>query len=220
MFDPPIPPSPFCSTREAVQELVAGRQVIVCDELGPGNDGDLVVLAEHADEEAVAFMAREGRGLICLALPPERCDALGLRPMAGRRGSGATPDFTISIEARTGVTTGISAADRARTIAVAAAADSAPSDLVSPGHVFPLRARPGGLGERAGHTEAAVYLARVAGGNGAAVVCQILNRTGQAASTANLVPFAATHGLALLRLETILADARRGAVAEVEFAAA
>lgn len=215
MFDPPIPATAFCSPEEAAQELAAGRQVIVCDELGSGNDGDLVVLAEHADAEAIAFMAREARGLICLALTPERCDELALRPMAARRTSAAAADFTVSIEARTGVTTGISAADRARTIAVAIDPASGPADLVSPGHVFPLRARRGGVSERPGHTEAAIHLAREAGGSGSAVVCQILSESGRTASMANLVPYASAHGLAMVRLDDIVAQARVAATTEL-----
>lgn len=211
MFDPPIPATAFISPEQAAKELSAGRQVIVCDELGHGNDGDLVVLAEHADADAIAYMARDARGLICLALSAERCDQLGLRPMAARRTSTLPPDFTISIEARTGVTTGISAADRARTIKVAIHPESTQSDVVSPGHVFPLRARSGGLLERAGHTEAAVHLAQMSGGSGAAVVCQILREDGRTASVSNLVPYAAERGLSLVRLDDIVASARRPA---------
>lgn len=209
MFDPPIPATAFSSPQEAAEELSAGRQVIVCDELGQGNDGDLTVLAEHADAAAIAYMAREARGLICLALSAERCDELALRPMAARRTSTLPPDFTVSIEARTGVTTGISAADRARTVEVAIDPESTASDVVSPGHIFPLRARSGGLSERSGHTEAAVHLARMAGGSGAAVVCQILREDGRTASMSNLVPYAAERGLALVRLDDIVAASRR-----------
>lgn len=212
MFDPPIPSTTYISPEDAAEELSAGRQVIVCDELGQGNDGDLTVLAEHADATAIAYMAREARGLICLALPAKRCDQLELRPMAARRTASFLPDFTVSIEARTGVTTGISAADRARTIEAATAPGATASDVVSPGHVFPLRARPGGLSERPGHTEAAVHLANLAGGSGAAVVCQILREDGHTASASNLVPYAAERGLSLVRLEDIVASARRSQV--------
>ena len=154
--------SPRSRTRSTTS--APGRMVVVCDDEDRENEGDLTVAAEFATPEAINFMAREGRGLICLALTPERCDDLGLDLMAAKNESAFETAFTVSIEARDGVTTGISAADRARTIAVAIDPDTAsPRDLVQPGHVFPLKAKPGGVLERTGQTEAAVDLARLAG---------------------------------------------------------
>ena len=154
---------PFSTIEEAIEDIRAGRMVIVCDDEDRENEGDLTVAAEFATPETINFMAREGRGLICLALTPERCDELGLDLMAAKNESPFETAFTVSIEARDGVTTGISAADRARTIAVAVDSGASPRDLVQPGHVFPLKAKAGGVLERTGQTEAAVDLARLAG---------------------------------------------------------
>lgn len=180
---------------EIIAEVAAGRPVVVTDDAGRENEGDLIVAAQHATPQAIAFMAREGRGLVCLALPGADADRLGLRLAARRGPSRHGTAFTASIEARTGVTTGISAADRARTIAVAADPRSGPGDIATPGHVFPLRARAGGVLERPGHTEAAVDLARAAGLPGAAVICEIMNDDGTMARGPDLAAFAARHGL-------------------------
>ena len=152
--------------------------VVVCDDEDRENEGDLTIAAQFATPEAINFMAKEGRGLICLALTPDRCDELGLDLMAAKNESPFETAFTVSIEARDGVTTGISAADRARTIQVAIDPKSSPRDLVQPGHVFPLKAKPGGVLERTGQTEAAVDLARLAGLNPAGVICEIMNDDG------------------------------------------
>ena len=155
--------SKFATIEEALEDVRAGRMIVVCDDEDRENEGDLTLAAQFATPEAVNFMAKEGRGLICLALTPQRCDELGLDLMAAKNESPFETAFTVSIEARDGVTTGISAADRARTIQVAIDPGSAPRDLVQPGHVFPLKAKPGGVLERTGQTEAAVDLARLAG---------------------------------------------------------
>ena len=162
---------PFSTIDEALEDIRAGRMVVVCDGDDRENEGDIVLAAQFATPEAINFMAKEGRGLICLALTPDRCDELGLDLMAAKNESPFETAFTVSVEAREGVTTGISAADRARTIQVAIDPGSAPRDLVQPGHVFPLKAKPGGVLERTGQTEAAVDLARLAGLNQARVIC-------------------------------------------------
>jgi 3,4-dihydroxy 2-butanone 4-phosphate synthase / GTP cyclohydrolase II len=180
---------------ELVAELAAGRMVILVDEEDRENEGDLVLAAEHVTPEAVNFMARHARGLICLTLTRERCERLQLPPMASRNGTKHGTAFTVSIEAATGVTTGISAADRARTIAVAVARDAQPADLVQPGHVFPLQAQDGGVLMRAGHTEAGCDLAGMAGLMPAAVICEIMKDDGTMARLPDLQVFAREHGL-------------------------
>lgn len=186
----PIAPIP-----ELVAELAAGRMVILVDEEDRENEGDLVLAAEHVTPEAINFMARHARGLICLTLTRERCERLQLPPMAARNGTQHGTAFTVSIEAASGVTTGISAADRARTVAAAVAKDAKPSDLVQPGHIFPLQAQDGGVLMRAGHTEAGCDLARMAGLTPAAVICEIMNEDGTMARLPDLQVFAQTHGL-------------------------
>lgn len=180
---------------ELVAELAAGRMVILVDEEDRENEGDLVLAAEHVTPEAVNFMARFARGLICLTLTRERCERLQLPPMAARNGTKHGTAFTVSIEAASGVTTGISAADRARTIQVAVARDAQPSDLVQPGHVFPLQAQDGGVLMRAGHTEAGCDLAAMAGLTPAAVICEIMKDDGTMARLPDLQLFAREHGL-------------------------
>ena len=180
---------------ELVTELAAGRMVILVDEEDRENEGDLVLAAEHVTPEAVNFMARHARGLICLTLTRERCQALQLLPMAARNGTKHGTAFTVSIEAATGVTTGISAADRARTIQVAVARNAQPSDLVQPGHIFPLQAQDGGVLMRAGHTEAGCDLAGMAGLLPAAVICEVMKDDGTMARLPDLQVFAAEHGL-------------------------
>jgi 3,4-dihydroxy 2-butanone 4-phosphate synthase / GTP cyclohydrolase II len=180
---------------ELVTELAAGRMVILVDEEDRENEGDLVIAAEHATPEAINFMARYGRGLICLTLTRERCERLQLPPMASRNGTKHGTAFTVSIEAATGVTTGISAADRARTVQAAVARHAKASDLVQPGHIFPLQAQDGGVLMRAGHTEAGCDLAAMAGLVPACVICEIMKDDGTMARLPDLQIFAKEHGL-------------------------
>ena len=178
-----------------VAELAAGRMVILVDEEDRENEGDLILAADHVTPEAINFMARFGRGLVCLTLSRERCERLQLPPMVARNGTRMGTAFTVSIEAAEGVTTGISAADRARTVQVAVAKDSLASDLVQPGHIFPLQAVDGGVLMRAGHTEAGCDLAAMAGCSPAAVICEIMKDDGTMARLPDLQRFAAEHGL-------------------------
>jgi 3,4-dihydroxy 2-butanone 4-phosphate synthase/GTP cyclohydrolase II len=166
---------PFATIEEAIDDIRQGKMVVVCDDENRENEGDLTIAAQFVTPEAINFMAKEGRGLVCLALTPERCDELGLDLMAAKNESAFETAFTVSIEARSGVSTGISAADRAHTIQVAIDPQTSPRELVQPGHVFPLKARAGGVLERVGQTEAAVDLARLAGLNPAGVICEIMN---------------------------------------------
>jgi 3,4-dihydroxy 2-butanone 4-phosphate synthase/GTP cyclohydrolase II len=180
---------------ELVAELAAGRMVILVDEEDRENEGDLILAADHVTPEAINFMARFGRGLICLTLTPERCDRLKLPPMTAHNGGKHGTAFTVSIEAAEGIDTGISAADRARTVRAAVARDAQPADLVQPGHIFPLRAQDGGVLMRAGHTEAGCDLASMAGLTPAAVICEVMKDDGTMARLPDLVEFAAAHGL-------------------------
>jgi len=180
---------------ELVAELAAGRMIILVDEEERENEGDLVIGADHVTPEAINFMARYGRGLICLTLTPDRCDRLHLLPMTSRNGTRHGTAFTVSIEAATGITTGISAADRARTVQAAVARDAQPGDLVQPGHIFPLRAQEGGVLMRAGHTEAGCDLAGMAGLTPAAVICEVMKDDGTMARLPDLVAFGREHGL-------------------------
>jgi 3,4-dihydroxy 2-butanone 4-phosphate synthase/GTP cyclohydrolase II len=200
---------PFDTIDDAIADIRAGRTVIVCDGEDRENEGDLVMAAQFATPESVNFMAKEARGLICLALSAERCDELGLRPMTRRNQSLHETAFTVSIEARHGVTTGISAHDRAHTIQTAIDPASAAADLVHPGHIFPLRARRGGVLERSGHTEAAVDLARLAGLSPAGVICEILNEDGTMARVGDLIPYAARHGLRMVTVAELIAHRRQ-----------
>ncbi|MCO4245521.1 bifunctional 3,4-dihydroxy-2-butanone-4-phosphate synthase/GTP cyclohydrolase II, partial [Acidovorax facilis] len=180
---------------DIVAEMRAGRIVILVDEEDRENEGDLVLAADHVTPEAINFMARFGRGLICLTLSRERCEFLKLPPMAARNGTVYSTAFTVSIEAAEGVTTGISAADRARTVQVAVDRNSKPTDLVQPGHIFPLQAVDGGVLMRAGHTEAGCDLAAMAGCSPASVICEIMKDDGTMARLPDLQLFAAEHGL-------------------------
>ncbi len=180
---------------ELVAELAAGRMVILVDEEDRENEGDLLMAADHVTPEAINFMARFGRGLICLTLTAERCDRLRLPPMTQRNGTKHGTAFTVSIEAATGIDTGISAADRARTVQAAVARDAKASDLVHPGHVFPLRAQEGGVLMRAGHTEAGCDLAAMAGASPAAVICEVMKDDGTMARLPDLIAFGKEHGL-------------------------
>lgn len=180
---------------DIVAEMRAGRMVILVDEEDRENEGDLVLAADHVTAEAINFMARFGRGLICLTLTRERCERLQLPPMATRNGGKYSTAFTVSIEAAEDVTTGISAADRAQTVRAAVAPNALASDLVQPGHIFPLQAVDGGVLMRAGHTEAGCDLAGMAGGSPTAVICEIMNDDGTMARLPDLRLFAAEHGL-------------------------
>ena len=180
---------------EIVAEIKAGRMVVLVDEEDRENEGDIVIAAEHVTPEAINFMVRHARGLVCLTLTGERCRQLGIQPMVRDNRSPMGTNFTASIEAAEGVTTGISAHDRARTVQVAVAKDAKPSDIVQPGHIFPITAQPGGVLVRAGHTEAGCDLASLAGLTPAAVICEILNDDGTMARLPDLVVFAAEHGL-------------------------
>ena len=183
------------STQEIIAELRAGRMVILVDEEDRENEGDLVLAAEFVTPEAINFMAKYGRGLICLTLSEERCEQLALPMMTMRNGTSFGTAFTVSIEAAEGVTTGISAADRARTVQAAVARNAKPSDIVQPGHIFPLRAQKGGVLMRAGHTEAGCDFAELAGLTPAAVICEIMKDDGTMARLPDLIEFAKAHGL-------------------------
>ena len=201
--------APFATIEEAIDDIRQGKLVVVVDAADRENEGDLTIAAQFATPEAINFMATHGRGLICLCLTEERCDELGLRPMTDNNETPYETAFTIAIEAREGVTTGISAADRAHTIQVAIDPTKGPGDLVQPGHVFPLRARPGGVLQRSGQTEAAVDLARLAGLNPAGVVCEIMNEDGTMARVPDLVPYCERHGLKLVTVEDLIEYRRR-----------
>jgi 3,4-dihydroxy 2-butanone 4-phosphate synthase / GTP cyclohydrolase II len=194
---------------DVIEDARNGRMFILVDDEDRENEGDLVIPAEKADADAVNFMAKYGRGLICLSMTAERCVQLGLEPMAPRNQSRHQTAFTVSIEAREGVTTGISAADRARTIEVAIDPAKGRTDIVSPGHIFPLVAQAGGVLVRTGHTEAAVDVARLAGLNPAGVICEIMNEDGTMARLPDLVKFAQTHGLKVATIRDLIAYRRR-----------
>ena len=188
-----------------IDEARNGRMFILVDDDDRENEGDLVIPAQMATPDAINFMARHGRGLICLALTKERVDALGLQPMTSSNRSRNGTAFTVSIEATEGISTGISAADRARTIAVAIDASHGPEALVSPGHVFPLVAQPGGVLVRAGHTEAAVDVARLAGLNPSGVICEVMREDGTMARLEDLMQFAAANGLKIGTIRDLIA---------------
>src|SRR5678815_3436704 len=198
--------SGFLSTsEELIDEARNGRMFILVDDEDRENEGDLVIPAQMATPDAINFMARYGRGLVCLALAKERIDQLGLGRMSRETGPRHETAFTVSIEAREGVTTGISAADRARTIAVAIDAAKGPEHIVTPGHVFPLVAKEGGVLIRAGHTEAAVDVARLAGLNPSGVICEIMREDGTMARMDDLVAFAQLHGLKIGTIRDLIA---------------
>jgi len=197
------------SVEEIIEDARNGRMFVLIDHEDRENEGDLVIPAQMATPDAINFMATHGRGLICLALTSERVDQLGLELMSTNNSSRHETAFTISIEAREGVTTGISAHDRARTVAVAIDASKGPSDLATPGHVFPLRARSGGVLVRAGHTEAAVDIARLAGLNSSGVICEIMNEDGTMARLPELISFAQRHGLKIGTISDLIAYRRR-----------
>ncbi len=197
--------SVMASPEQIIDEARNGRMFILVDDDDRENEGDLVIPAQMATPDAINFMARHGRGLICLALSKARVDALGLGPMSRSNGTRMETAFTVSIEARDGVTTGISAADRARTVAVAIDASQPPEAIVTPGHVFPLAARDGGVLVRAGHTEAAVDISRLAGLNASGVICEIMGDDGTMSRMDDLVTFAKGHGLKIGTIRDLIA---------------
>jgi 3,4-dihydroxy 2-butanone 4-phosphate synthase / GTP cyclohydrolase II len=201
--------SAFATVEEAIEDIRQGKFVVVVDAADRENEGDLTIAAQFATPEAVNFMTKEARGLICLCLTEDRCDELGLRQMTERNETPYGTAFTISVEAREGVTTGISAPDRSRTIQVAIDPESKPEDLVQPGHIFPLRARDGGVLMRAGQTEAAVDLARLAGLIPAGVVCEIMRDDGTMARVPDLIPYCEQHGLKLVTVADLIEYRRR-----------
>jgi len=194
---------------EVIQEARNGRMFILVDDEDRENEGDLVIPAQMATPDAINFMAKYGRGLICLALTTERVQELGLPLMSRQNQSRLETAFTVSIEAREGITTGISASDRARTVAVAIDPTKGRDDIVSPGHVFPLVARPGGVLVRAGHTEAAIDMARLAGLNPSGVICEIMNEDGSMARLGDLVKFAQFHNLKIATIADLIAYRRK-----------
>src|SRR6056297_2504583 len=197
------------SIEEILEDARNGRMFILVDHEDRENEGDLVIPAQMATPEAVNFMATHGRGLICLSLPGERIDALGLPLMASQNSSRHETAFTVSIEAREGVSTGISAHDRARTVAVAIDSGKTAADIATPGHVFPLRAKYGGVLVRADHTEAAVYISRLAGLNPSGVICEIMKEDGSMARLPDLIAFAQRHGMKIGTISDLISYRRR-----------
>lgn len=195
---------PICTTEEAIEEMRRGRMIILVDDEDRENEGDLTIAAEFVTPETINFMATHGRGLICLAMAPEMIDKLQLPLMTQRNGSKFGTNFTVSVEARTGVSTGISAADRATTIKTAVADNARPDDLVTPGHVFPLRAQKGGVLVRAGQTEGSVDLALLAGLKPAGVICEIMKDDGEMARMPQLLEFAEKHNLKIATIRDLI----------------
>jgi 3,4-dihydroxy 2-butanone 4-phosphate synthase/GTP cyclohydrolase II len=199
----------FAPIEEAIEAIRAGRMVVVCDDEDRENEGDVLMAAQFVTPEAINFMAKEARGWICLALTPDRCDELRLPLMAAKNETPHRTPFTVTIEAREGVTTGISAADRAHTIQVAIDPTKGPGDIVIGGHVNPLKAKPGGVLERTGHTEASVDLARLAGLTPAGVICEVMNDDGTMARVPDLVEYCRRHDLLLVTIADLIAYRRR-----------
>ncbi len=197
--------TPISPVEDIVADMAAGRIVILVDEEDRENEGDLVLAADHVTADSINFMAKYGRGLICLTLNRERCEALKLPPMVPKNGGKYSTAFTVSIEAATGVTTGISAADRARTVQAAVAKGAVASDLIQPGHIFPLQAVDGGVLMRAGHTEAGCDLAAMAGCSPASVICEIMKDDGEMARLPDLQIFSAEHGLKIGTIADLIA---------------
>ncbi len=203
------PDRPFATIEEAIEDVRQGKFVVVVDAPDRENEGDLTIAAQFATPEAINFMATHARGLICLCLTAERCDRLALKPMTTNNETPYGTAFTVSIEAREGISTGISAADRSRTIQVAIDPGKGPDAIVQPGHVFPLRARPGGVLERAGQTEAAVDLTRLAGLIPAGVVCEVMREDGTMARVPDLVQYCRKHGFKLVTVADLIEYRRR-----------
>lgn len=199
----------FVTVEEAIEEIRRGHMLVVCDDEDRENEGDLVMAAQFVTPESINFMVKEARGLVCLSLTSERCRELDLPLMAAKNEAPLQTAFTVSIEAAEGVSTGISAHDRARTVQVAIDPKSGPSDIVSPGHIFPLKAKDGGVLERTGHTEAAVDLARLAGLNPSAVICEVMNEDGTMARVPDLVEYCKRHGLKMVTIADLIAYRRR-----------
>lgn len=204
-----MPNSYLSPIEDVIEEARNGRMFILVDDEDRENEGDLVIPAQMATPDAINFMATHGRGLICLTLENERCDELGLTMMSAHNGTRHETAFTVSIEAKTGVTTGISAPDRARTVAVAIDPTAGRHDIVTPGHVFPLRARAGGVLVRAGHTEASVDIARLAGLNPSGVICEIMSDSGEMARLPELVEFAKKHDLKIAQIADLIRYRRK-----------
>jgi 3,4-dihydroxy 2-butanone 4-phosphate synthase / GTP cyclohydrolase II len=201
--------SPFATIEEAIEEIRTGRMVVVCDDEDRENEGDVVMAAQFVTPEAINFMAKEARGWICLALTGQRCEELGLDLMTAKNESPQGTPFTVTVEAREGVTTGVSAHDRAHTIQVAIDSRSRPEDLVQPGHVNPLKAKPGGVLERTGHTEASIDLAILAGLNPSGVICEVMNDDGAMARVPDLIEYCERHGLKMVTIKDLIAYRRR-----------
>jgi 3,4-dihydroxy 2-butanone 4-phosphate synthase / GTP cyclohydrolase II len=201
--------SPFSSIDEAIEEIRKGRMVVVCDDEDRENEGDVVMAAQFVTPEAINFMVKEARGWICLALTGQRCEELGLDLMTAKNESAQGTPFTVTVEAREGVTTGVSAHDRAHTIQVAIDQRSRPEDLVQPGHVNPLKAKPGGVLERTGHTEASIDLAILAGLNPSGVICEVMNDDGAMARVPDLIGYCERHGLKMITIKDLIAYRRR-----------
>jgi 3,4-dihydroxy 2-butanone 4-phosphate synthase / GTP cyclohydrolase II len=200
---------PFSTIEEAIEDIRDGKMVVVCDAEDRENEGDLTMAAQFITPDAINFMATHGRGLICLALTGQRCDELGLDLMAAKNESPFQTAFTVSIEAREGITTGISAHDRAHTVQIAIDPSTRPHDLVQPGHIFPLKAKEGGVLERTGQTEAAVDLARLAGLNPSGVICEVMNDDGTMARVPDLERYTQKHGLKMVTVADLIAYRRR-----------
>lgn len=198
------------SIESALAALAAGEMVVVLDDKNRENEGDLIIAADHATPEALAFIVRHTTGIVCVALESERADALGLDPMVPANSDRHGTAFTVSVDARQGTSTGVSASDRSRTIAALVDPATRPTDLMRPGHMFPLRARPGGVIERPGHTEAAVDLARLAGCTPAGVLCEIVADDGTMARTPELLRFARQHGLRIITIADLICYRRDG----------
>ncbi|HYF25934.1 MAG TPA: bifunctional 3,4-dihydroxy-2-butanone-4-phosphate synthase/GTP cyclohydrolase II [Baekduia sp.] len=199
----------FATVEEALEDIAAGRMVVVVDDEDRENEGDLVMAAEFVTADAINFMTRQAGGWICLALTPERCDELGLELMTLKNESAHETPFTVTIEAREGVTTGISTADQATTMLAAVNPQNGPEAIVVPGHVHPLKAKPGGVLERTGHTEASVDLARLAGCIPAGVICEIQNEDGSMARVDDLAAYCAKHGLRMITIADLIAYRRK-----------
>jgi len=203
------PATAFATIEEALEDIASGRMVVVVDDEDRENEGDVVMAAEFVTADAINFMATHARGWICLALSPERCDELGLELMSAKNETPHQTPFTVTIEAREGVTTGISAADRAHTIRVATDPEKGPEDIVKGGHVNPLKARAGGVLERTGHTEASVDLARLAGCVPAGVICEVMNEDGSMARVGDLQAYCHKHRLRMITIKDLIAYRRR-----------
>ncbi len=205
-----MPTSPsFATVEEALEDIAAGKMIVVVDDEDRENEGDLVMAAEHVTPDAINFMTRQAGGWICLALTPDRCDELGLELMAAKNESPFETPFTVTIEAREGVTTGISTADQATTIKTAVDPANGKDDIVVPGHVHPLKAKEGGVLERTGHTEASVDLARLAGCEPAGLICEIQNEDGSMARLGDLEAYCFKHGLKMITIADLIAYRRR-----------